>query len=94
MRTQVRSPGLAQWDKDLAIAMSCGVGRRRGWDPALLWLRLWLADVGFDPSLGTFICHWCGPKKKKKLSKGFSNIHPLSYNATLSIIEISVSKMY
>ena len=32
-------PGLAQWVKDPAV--SCGVGRRRGLDPALLWL--WLA---------------------------------------------------
>ena len=29
-------PGLAQWVKDLAV--SCGVGHRRGSDPALLWL--------------------------------------------------------
>ena len=31
-------PALAQWVKDPAIAMSCGIGRRRGSDPALLWL--------------------------------------------------------
>ena len=31
-------PGLAQWVKDPGIAMSCGVGCRRGLDPALLWL--------------------------------------------------------
>ena len=31
-------PGLAQWVKDLALLMSCGVGRRCGSDPALLWL--------------------------------------------------------
>ena len=28
-------PGLAQWVKD---AVSCGVGHRRGSDPALVWL--------------------------------------------------------
>ena len=28
-------PGLAQWVKGSAIAMSCGVGERRGLDPAL-----------------------------------------------------------
>jgi len=31
-------PGLAQWVKGSGVAMSCGVGRRRGLDPALLWL--------------------------------------------------------
>ena len=31
-------PGLDQWVKDHAIAMSCGVGCRRGLDLALLWL--------------------------------------------------------
>ena len=30
-------PGLTQWVKD-PIAMSCGVGQRRGSDLALLWL--------------------------------------------------------
>jgi len=32
-------PGLAQWIKDpIAVALSCGVGRRCGSDPVLLWL--------------------------------------------------------
>ena len=31
-------PGLAQWAKDLGLLLSCGVGRRHGLDPALLWL--------------------------------------------------------
>ena len=32
-------PGLTQWVKDPAlIAVNCGVGHRRGLDPALLWL--------------------------------------------------------
>ena len=38
-------PGLAQWIKDPAFAMSCGVGRRRGLDPELLWLWHRLAAV-------------------------------------------------
>ena len=31
-------PALAQWVNDNGIAVSCGVGRRWGSDPALLWL--------------------------------------------------------
>ena len=36
-------PGLAQWVKDPGVAMSCGVGCRRGSDLMLLWL--WPAAV-------------------------------------------------
>ena len=32
------NPGLALWVKDLALAISYGVGQRHGSDPALLWL--------------------------------------------------------
>ena len=31
-------PGLTQWVGDLALNMSCGVGRRHGLGPELLWL--------------------------------------------------------
>ena len=31
-------PGLARWVEDHCIAVSCGVGCRRGSDPVLLWL--------------------------------------------------------
>ena len=31
-------PGLTQWVKDPAAAVSCGVGHRRGSCPVLLWL--------------------------------------------------------
>ena len=40
-------PGLAQWVKDPGIAVSCGVGRRRSSDPALLWL--WCRPVAAAP---------------------------------------------
>ena len=36
-------PGLAQWAGDPGVAVSCGADRRRGSDPALLWLWLWPA---------------------------------------------------
>ena len=34
-----RDPGLTQWVKDLAYAMSCGVGRRCSSDPVVPWHR-------------------------------------------------------
>ena len=34
----VMIPGLAQAVKESDVAVSCGVGHRRGLDPALLWL--------------------------------------------------------
>ena len=40
-------PGLAQWVKDLAFAVNCGVGHRCGWDPSLLWL--WCRLAGTAP---------------------------------------------
>ena len=40
-------PSLAQWVKDLPVAVSCGVGRRRHLDPALLWL--WCRSAATAP---------------------------------------------
>ena len=42
-------PGLAQWVKDLALSVSCGVGCRWGSDPTLLWLWLWRRPVAIAP---------------------------------------------
>ena len=44
-------PALTQWVKDLAIAVSCGVGRRHGSDLALLWLWCRLAAVALIGAL-------------------------------------------
>ena len=41
-------PGFAQWVKDLALAMRCGVDQRRGSDLALLWL--WCRPAAVAPS--------------------------------------------
>ena len=48
--------------------MSCGVGRRWGSDPGLLWLWRGLAATGSNstPSLGTSICLGSGPRKDQK----------------------------
>ena len=40
-------PGLAQWVKDLGIAVSCGVGCRHGSYP--VWLWLWRRPVATAP---------------------------------------------
>ena len=40
---QVSTPGLAQWVKDPALPLSCGVGCRLGSDLALPWLWCRLA---------------------------------------------------
>ena len=48
--------------------MCYGVGARCGSDSALLWLWCRPSNYSSDlnPSLGTFICHRCGPKGKKE----------------------------
>ena len=48
--------------------MSCGVGRRHGWDPVLqwLWYRPEAETLDLTPSLGTSICLKCGPEKERK----------------------------
>ena len=67
-------PGLAQWVKDPVVAMSCGVGRRCGSDPALLWLwcrpvaTALIRPLAWEPSyaLGAALEKAKGQKKKKK----------------------------
>ena len=43
--------------------MSYGV--RHGCHSDLAWLWLWCYSSNSTPSLGTSICHRCGPKKQK-----------------------------
>ena len=75
-------PGLVQWVKGSGVAVTCGVGRRRGSDVALLWRRLAAIDSSDSTSsLGPSICLRCSPKmtkdkrpkkkKKKKTSSSF-----------------------
>ena len=60
-------PGLVQWVRDHGIGVSCGVGHRCSSDLVLQWL--WCRLVAVALSLGTSICHECGPKKKKRKKK-------------------------
>ena len=65
MRTQVQPRGLTQWVEDLAV-VSCGVGRRRVLDLALLWLWLRLAATALIPPLACEPPYALGATLKKK----------------------------
>ena len=76
-------PGLIQWVKDPALPVNCGVSRRHGSDPVLLWL--WCRPAATapirPPSLGTSTCCECSPqktKKKKQKRSEFINCHQVS----------------
>ena len=62
-------PGLSQCVKDLAFPMSCVVGHRLGSDCTLLCLWHRLSAVAVVSSMGTSICHRCGPIKQKSKKK-------------------------
>ena len=59
-------PGLTQWVKGSGIAASCGVGRRHGLDPELLWL--WHRPAAAAPiqSLAWELLYAIGVALKKK----------------------------
>jgi len=67
-------PALAQWVNDPAVAMSCGVGRRRGSDPALLWLWCRLAatapirPLAWEPPYASGAAQEMAKRQKKKKS--------------------------
>ena len=44
-------PGITQWVKDFSVVVSCGVGLRHSWAPALLWLWCTLTAVAPIPPL-------------------------------------------
>ena len=62
-------PGLAQWVNDPGIAVSCGVGRRRGLDPALLWLWRRLAATAPIRPLAWEATYATGVTLKRKKKK-------------------------
>ena len=53
------------------VSVSCGIDCRCGLDPMLLQAVMQACSRSSDwtPSLGTSICHGCGPKKQKKKTK-------------------------
>jgi len=65
-------PGLAQWVKDPALPVSCGVRRRRGSDPALLWLwrrpvaTALIRPLAWEPLYAAGEAKDMAKKKKKK----------------------------
>ena len=74
--TRNHEVALAQWVKDLALPMSCGVGCRCSSDPSLLWL--WCRPVATAPvrplaweppyAMGAVLEKAKRQKKKKKQS--------------------------
>ena len=81
-------PGLNQWVKDLVLPMSCGVGRRRGSDPVLLWLWCWLADVALIRPLAWEPQHAVGAALKRQKKKK-SIIIMMNYNLLIGICSVS-----
>ena len=61
-------PGLAQWVKDPALAMSCGLCCRGSLDLALLWLLCRLAAIALSGPLAWELPYAVGvaPKRPKK----------------------------
>ena len=55
--------------------MSCGVGHRRGLDPALLWLWLWPVATAPTPYAEGAAPEKAKRKKKKKREKRKENAH-------------------
>ena len=68
-------PGLAQWVKRSGVAVSCGVGCRRGLDPTLLWLWCRLVatapirPLAWETPYAMGAAQEIAKKKKKKRSK-------------------------
>ena len=62
-------PGLTSWVRDLLVAVSCGVGHRRGSDAALLWLWSGLAAVALIRPLARELPYAAGAALKRKRQK-------------------------
>ena len=74
-------PGLGAVGEGSGIAVSCGVGGRRGWDVTLLWLRCRLAAVALILPLAWELPYVANvalksKKKKKKKKKKLGDLGP------------------
>ena len=61
--------GLNQWVKDLAVAVSCGMGHRCGWDPELL--GLWHRPAAAVWPLAWKLPYAAGVTLKSKIKSGW-----------------------
>ena len=60
-------PGLTQWVKDLGLPGAMVQVADAAWScVAVAVVQACSCSSNLTPSLGTFLCHGCGPKKKKK----------------------------
>ena len=72
-------PGLAQWVKGSGVALSCGVGCRRGWDLVFLWLWCRIAAVApigpltWEPPCTAGAAPPAPPKKRKEKKRWHFN---------------------
>ena len=82
-------PALAQWVNDPGVAVSCGVGCRRGSDPTLLWL--WrrpvatapIRPLAWEPPYAAGAAQEIAKRQKKKKKKKKAEGHRLWASAVL-----------
>ena len=76
-------PAFAQWVKDPVLHVSCGVGRRCGSDPVLLWLwRRLVATAPIRPlAWEPPYASGGGPRKGKKTKKKKKNSKAITHEA-------------
>ena len=74
------NPALAQWVKNLVLPLSCGVGCRRGSDPAFWWLgqrpaaTAPIRPLAWEPPYATGAALEKAKKTKKKKKRKKENI--------------------
>ena len=76
-------PGLAQWVRNLAFAVHCGVGHRQCLDPTLLWLWHGLAVAALIHPLAWEVPYASSVALK---SKKYIYIYNLPTEGTLMVI--------